>query len=71
MDNQMTILLGKARMALNNILAVVGSGHVLAAHVMEAHQAVNDMEKVHTDLWLLLEGQTKPQEDKKEFQEVE
>jgi hypothetical protein len=70
MDPKMIMLTGKVRQALNTMTGIVGTGHVLYQYISEVHQTVNDMEKLHVELWELLKDETKPKEEKEEFREV-
>jgi hypothetical protein len=71
MDQRVLQLFAEAYGALNAITTIVGAQHVLSNHVREAQQALDELHFKYTELWEILEAQTKPEEAKKEFQEVE
>jgi hypothetical protein len=61
----------KAQQLIQNMLEVVGIHHVLASTLMDLASTAAAMRDEYNELWEILEAQTKPQEAKKEFQEVE
>ncbi len=71
MKDQMDELTNQAHLFIAEMIGLVGASHILSKYLMDMKAAVEAMEREYGELWELLEGQTKPKEEKEEFQEVE